>query len=70
VGNSGTLFNSSVGWEIDARSAVMRMNYAPTFGFEADVGRRTTFDFINQQHTKAFIPRVRTGGQVPTFNSP
>eukprot|EP00959_Pyramimonas_sp_CCMP1952_P436234 9134952-Pyramimonas_sp.AAC.1 len=42
----------------------MRMNYAPTAGFEADVGHRTSFDFINQQHTKAFIPRVRTGGQV------
>jgi hypothetical protein len=58
------LFNSSLGWEIDARDVVMRMNYAPTAGFESDVGQRTTFDFINQQHTKAFIPRVRSGGQV------
>jgi len=67
VGNSGALHDSSLGWEIDARDAVMRMNYAPTSGFEADVGTRTTFDFINQQHTKAFIPRVRAagGGQAP-----
>lgn len=65
VGNSGTLYNSSQGWEIDARDAVMRMNYAPTAGFEKDVGSRTTFDFVNQQHTKAFIPRVHTGGQAP-----
>jgi hypothetical protein len=38
-----------------------------TLGFESDVGTRTSFDFINQQHTKAFLPRVRAalGGQAP-----
>ena len=31
------------------------MNYAPIDGFEKDVGYRTTFDLINQQHTKRFV---------------
>jgi hypothetical protein len=33
-------------------------------GFEEHVGGRTTFDLINLQHSKAFTPHVRAGGQV------
>ena len=30
---------------------------SPCFeGHEADVGSRTTFDFVNQQHTKTLVP--------------
>lgn len=65
VGNSGSLAGSGFGKEIDSRDAVFRMNMAPTEGFEQDVGSRTSFDFINQQHTKTFIPRVRAGGRDP-----
>lgn len=47
VGNSGRLAGAGAGEEIDAHAAVIRMNAAPTDGYEVDVGRRTTFRFIN-----------------------
>eukprot|EP00854_Cymbomonas_tetramitiformis_P002932 gene2932-3746_t len=52
VGNSGQLLRAEAGAEIDQHDAVFRINYAPTAGFEAHVGNRTTFDIINQQHAK------------------
>ncbi|KAG5265009.1 hypothetical protein AALO_G00260440 [Alosa alosa] len=42
VGNSGNLKDSHYGPLIDASDFVIRMNQAPTEGFEEDVGRRTT----------------------------
>ncbi|KAK3246298.1 glycosyltransferase 29 protein [Cymbomonas tetramitiformis] len=62
VGNSGVLRGSKHGAAIDAHDAVFRTNMAPTAGFEEDVGSRTTFDIINQQHTKSFCPHVHAGG--------
>ena len=44
VGNSGVLLSSERGAEIDAHEAVLRINYAPTKGFEKYVGSRTTYD--------------------------
>jgi hypothetical protein len=38
---------------------------APVDSHEADVGSRTTFDFINQQHTKTLVPGVHSGGKEP-----
>ena len=32
-----------------------RINYAPINRWAEDVGTRTTFDLINQQHTKRFV---------------
>tara|TARA_B000000441_G_scaffold131425_1_gene115982 strand:+ start:61 stop:1680 length:1620 start_codon:yes stop_codon:yes gene_type:complete len=55
VGNSGAILGKRYGTEIDEKDAVWRVNYAPIDGFEKDVGYRTTFDFINQQHTKRFV---------------
>eukprot|EP00958_Prasinococcus_capsulatus_P014893 scaffold1572_cov329-Prasinococcus_capsulatus_cf.AAC.9 len=52
---------AGAGSQVDAFDAVVRINYAPTEGFEADVGSKTTFDLINQQHTKAFVPEVAAG---------
>jgi hypothetical protein len=63
VGNSGVLRGSRHGKAIDAHEAVFRTNMAPTVGYEDDVGGRTTFDFVNLQHSKAFTPHVRAGGQ-------
>ncbi|XP_056596966.1 CMP-N-acetylneuraminate-beta-galactosamide-alpha-2,3-sialyltransferase 1-like isoform X3 [Triplophysa dalaica] len=42
VGNSGNLLESHYGSDIDASDFVIRMNQAPTEGFERDVGWRTT----------------------------
>ncbi|GAB1299419.1 CMP-N-acetylneuraminate-beta-galactosamide-alpha-2,3-sialyltransferase 1 [Apodemus speciosus] len=46
VGNSGNLKGSSYGPEIDSHDFVLRMNKAPTVGFEADVGSRTTHHLV------------------------
>nr|XP_061808542.1 CMP-N-acetylneuraminate-beta-galactosamide-alpha-2,3-sialyltransferase 1-like [Nerophis lumbriciformis] len=42
VGNSGNLKGSRYGGLIDSNQFVIRMNQAPTAGFEEDVGARTT----------------------------
>ena len=55
VGNSGALLGSKYGSAIDAHDAVWRINYAPVHRWAEDVGTRTTFDLINQQHTKRFV---------------
>ena len=66
VGNSGVLLKSKQGREIDEHEKVFRINYAPTAGYEEDVGSRTDFDFVNLQHVKPFIAgRTRLGGSIP-----
>ncbi|KPP57638.1 CMP-N-acetylneuraminate-beta-galactosamide-alpha-2,3-sialyltransferase 1-like, partial [Scleropages formosus] len=42
VGNSENLRGSNYGTLIDSNDFIIRMNKAPTIGFEKDVGRRTT----------------------------
>ncbi|XP_056154757.1 CMP-N-acetylneuraminate-beta-galactosamide-alpha-2,3-sialyltransferase 1-like isoform X2 [Lampris incognitus] len=42
VGNSGNLKGSQYGAIIDSSDLIIRMNQAPTMGFEKDVGSRTT----------------------------
>ncbi|TFK06115.1 attractin [Platysternon megacephalum] len=46
VGNSGNLRQSQYGQDIDAHDFVLRMNRAPTAGFESDVGSKTTHHFV------------------------
>ncbi|XP_077023856.1 CMP-N-acetylneuraminate-beta-galactosamide-alpha-2,3-sialyltransferase 1 isoform X2 [Tamandua tetradactyla] len=46
VGNSGNLRESQYGPHIDSHDFVLRMNRAPTTGFEADVGSRTTHHLV------------------------
>lgn len=46
VGNSGNLKESAYGPEIDSHDFVLRMNKAPTAGFEADVGSKTTHHLV------------------------
>lgn len=42
VGNSGNLKGSNYGKQIDQQDVVIRMNSARTFGYEKDVGTKTT----------------------------
>uniref|UniRef100_A0A8C8H577 CMP-N-acetylneuraminate-beta-galactosamide-alpha-2,3-sialyltransferase 1 n=1 Tax=Oncorhynchus tshawytscha TaxID=74940 RepID=A0A8C8H577_ONCTS len=42
VGNSGNLKGSHYGALIDSNDVIIRMNMAPTFSYEEDVGSRTT----------------------------
>lgn len=46
VGNSGNLRESSYGPDIDGHDFVLRMNKAPTVGFEGDVGSKTTHHLV------------------------
>ncbi|XP_030644946.1 CMP-N-acetylneuraminate-beta-galactosamide-alpha-2,3-sialyltransferase 1-like [Chanos chanos] len=46
VGNSGNLLGSHYGRLIDLHDFVLRMNRAPTKGFEEDVGAKTTHRII------------------------
>ncbi|KFO30978.1 CMP-N-acetylneuraminate-beta-galactosamide-alpha-2, 3-sialyltransferase 1 [Fukomys damarensis] len=46
VGNSGNLRESLYGADIDSHDFVLRMNKAPTAGFEADVGSKTTHHLV------------------------
>ncbi|XP_072135382.1 CMP-N-acetylneuraminate-beta-galactosamide-alpha-2,3-sialyltransferase 2 isoform X2 [Mobula birostris] len=52
VGNSGNLHQSHYGEDINAHEFIMRMNQAPTVGFEADVGSRTTHHFMYPESAK------------------
>jgi hypothetical protein len=42
VGSSASLLDRRLGVEIESHTAVFRANDAPTQGFEAHVGRKTT----------------------------
>ncbi|KAL8194585.1 UNVERIFIED_CONTAM: CMP-N-acetylneuraminate-beta-galactosamide-alpha-2,3-sialyltransferase 2 [Gekko kuhli] len=52
VGNSGNLRGSGYGREINGHDFIMRMNQAPTVGFEGDVGSRTTHHFMYPESAK------------------
>uniref|UniRef100_A0A5F9C470 ST6 N-acetylgalactosaminide alpha-2,6-sialyltransferase 4 n=1 Tax=Oryctolagus cuniculus TaxID=9986 RepID=A0A5F9C470_RABIT len=47
VSSSGQMLGSGLGAQIDGAECVLRMNQAPTVGFEADVGRRSTLRVIS-----------------------
>mmetsp|Transcript_7909 Transcript_7909/g.18950 ORF Transcript_7909/g.18950 Transcript_7909/m.18950 type:complete len:497 (+) Transcript_7909:141-1631(+) len=55
VGNSGILLGTSMGKQIDAHDAVMRINYPPVRGFERDVGTKTTYDFSNRENARRLL---------------
>ena len=47
VGSSGSLKKSQYGSLIDNYNDVIRFNYAPTNGFQSDVGSKTTLRVVN-----------------------
>ena len=54
IGNSGHLLKSKWGAEIDKNDVVMRINQAPTKGYEKYVGKRTTHRLLNRLWTLAY----------------
>ena len=57
VGSSGVLLRDRFGAEIDAHDVVLRFNNAPTAGFEAIVGSRTTLRLLNSHAAAAVLQR-------------
>uniref|UniRef100_A0ACB8FAT2 Beta-galactoside alpha-2,6-sialyltransferase 1 n=1 Tax=Sphaerodactylus townsendi TaxID=933632 RepID=A0ACB8FAT2_9SAUR len=51
VSSAGSMKSSRLGTAIDSHNAVLRFNGAPTKGFQADVGGKTTVRLINSQAT-------------------
>ncbi|XP_015263703.1 PREDICTED: CMP-N-acetylneuraminate-beta-galactosamide-alpha-2,3-sialyltransferase 2-like [Gekko japonicus] len=58
VGNSGNLRGSKYGEKIDSHNFVLRMNKAPTAGFEEDVGAKTTHHFMYPESAVNLHPGV------------
>uniref|UniRef100_A0A8D1TBW3 beta-D-galactosyl-(1->3)-N-acetyl-beta-D-galactosaminide alpha-2,3-sialyltransferase n=1 Tax=Sus scrofa TaxID=9823 RepID=A0A8D1TBW3_PIG len=58
VGNSGNLKESYYGPQIDSHDFVLRMNKAPTEGFEADVGSKTTHHFVYPESFRELAQEV------------
>lgn len=58
VGNSGNLRESWYGPHIDSHDFVLRMNRAPTAGFEADVGSKTTHHFVYPESFRELADNV------------
>jgi len=71
VGNSGNLHDSDYGALIDTHDYIFRMNYAPTQGYEKDVGTRTTHHVMhsNQPHAEDYGPNVVTILIIDDFNA-
>ncbi|NXO68099.1 SIA7D sialyltransferase, partial [Phainopepla nitens] len=47
VSSSGQMLGSQLGQAIDGQECVLRMNHAPTAGYERDVGTRCTFRVVS-----------------------
>ena len=70
VGNSGHLLKMDYGKQIDANDIVVRINQAPTKGYEKYVGKRTTHRLLNRLWTIAYhdgsgINKIYRGGGWP-----
>lgn len=58
VGNSGNLRQARYGHDIDSHDFVLRMNRAPTAGYESDVGSKTTHHFVYPESYKELAANV------------
>ncbi|KAI4902472.1 hypothetical protein NFI96_003096 [Prochilodus magdalenae] len=57
VSSSGHMRGSGQGSEIDGHDCVIRMNAAPTWGFQADVGNRTTVRVVSHTSVPHLLQR-------------
>lgn len=57
VSNSGHVLGSRRGHEINGHDCVIRMNAAPTQGFEADVGNKTTVRVVSHSSVRRLVHR-------------
>ncbi|XP_023671713.1 alpha-N-acetylgalactosaminide alpha-2,6-sialyltransferase 3 isoform X4 [Paramormyrops kingsleyae] len=57
VSSSGQILGRLAGAEIDRASCVWRMNSAPTRGFEADVGHRTSLRVVSHTSVPLLVQR-------------
>ena len=64
VGNSQTMLSASRGAEIDAHGVVVRLNNAPTLGFERFVGGRTTHRLLNGVWTQRYASNAIESNHV------
>ncbi|XP_040571543.1 beta-galactoside alpha-2,6-sialyltransferase 2 [Lepeophtheirus salmonis] len=55
ISNSGSVIGSKLGTFIDAHDLVVRLNHAPTQGFEVDVGSKTDLRIVNSMILKKNI---------------
>eukprot|EP00873_Tetraselmis_striata_P028129 jgi/Tetstr1/448393/TSEL_003770.t2 len=71
VGSSGVMKGTKWGPIIDSYDAVIRLNNAPTFKHEEDVGRRTTVRIMHDFHIKeqnlAELLRMDPGGFIAVW---
>ncbi|XP_066540785.1 CMP-N-acetylneuraminate-beta-galactosamide-alpha-2,3-sialyltransferase 2 [Hoplias malabaricus] len=58
VGNSGNLRGAGYGPVIDVHNYIMRINLAPTVGYEEDVGSHTTHHFMYPESAKNLAANV------------
>ena len=65
VGSSGLLQLEPRGAQIDGFDAVVRLNAAPTAGFEAMAGSRTDARLVNIPQSEAWARKLRDSGSVP-----
>jgi hypothetical protein len=63
VGHSGLLKGGGLGKEIDRHRAVFRLDLAPTVGFEAEVGSKTTFDVSAAAELRRLLPAEELRGR-------
>ncbi|XP_065593667.1 alpha-N-acetyl-neuraminyl-2,3-beta-galactosyl-1,3-N-acetyl-galactosaminide alpha-2,6-sialyltransferase isoform X2 [Cyrtonyx montezumae] len=59
VSSSGQMLGSQLGREIDGQECVLRMNHAPTAGFEEDVGTRSTVRVVSHTSVPLLLRNQR-----------
>lgn len=63
VSSAPSLRGAGCGHAIDSHEVVLRMNHAPTRGYERDAGARTTIAVLNSHHVRA-LRRAKPAAQA------